>query len=149
MAPIVATLLLHMPAEQAFWCMVKICQKYLPDYFTPGLKGIKTDSDLFEQLLKTYYPAIAIHLDKNGAYPLLYMCEWFMCIYARSLPWNIVLRVLDLFFCEGVKVLFKVGLTILNITLGSPEKREHHSEYSKLKCFFPFSTMQLLSVCYA
>eukprot|EP00118_Oscarella_pearsei_P014880 m.130245 g.130245 ORF g.130245 m.130245 type:complete len:264 (+) comp38014_c0_seq5:25-816(+) len=66
MAPIVATLLLHMPAEQAFWCMVKICQKYLPDYFTPGLKGIKTDSDLFEQLLKTYYPAIAIHLVESA-----------------------------------------------------------------------------------
>ncbi|XP_065840359.1 TBC1 domain family member 10A-like [Oscarella lobularis] len=112
MAPIVATLLMHMPDEQAFWCLVVICQKYLICYYSPGLEGIKSDSKLFGRLLKLYFPQISKHLIKNGADDsLLYMlCEWFTCIYCRSLPWNIVLRILDMFFCEGVKVLFKVGL---------------------------------------
>ncbi|XP_065830448.1 TBC1 domain family member 10A-like [Oscarella lobularis] len=129
MAPIVATLLMHMPDEQAFWCLVVICQKYLIGYYSPGLEGIKSDSKLFGRLLKLYFPQISKHLIKNGADdPLLYMCEWFTCIYCRSLPWNIVLRILDMFFCEGVKVLFKVGFTILNIALGSPQKRERCSD---------------------
>jgi len=45
--------------------------------------------------------------------PILYMMEWFMCIYTRTLPWASVLRVWDMFFCEGVKVLFRVGLVLL------------------------------------
>ena len=36
-APIGAILLMHMPAEQAFWCLVSICEKYLPGYYAPGL----------------------------------------------------------------------------------------------------------------
>lgn len=46
--------------------------------------------------------------------PILYMTEWFMCIYARTLPWCTVLRVWDMFFCEGVKVLYRVGLYLMN-----------------------------------
>ncbi len=36
-APIAAVLLMHMPAEQAFWCLVSICEKYLPGYYSAGL----------------------------------------------------------------------------------------------------------------
>lgn len=36
-APIAAALLMHMPAEQAFWCLVSVCEKYLPGYYSPGL----------------------------------------------------------------------------------------------------------------
>ena len=36
-APIAAVLLMHMPAEHAFWCLVSICEKYLPGYYSAGL----------------------------------------------------------------------------------------------------------------
>ena len=36
-APIAAVLLMHMPCEEAFWCFVSICEKYLPGYYSPGL----------------------------------------------------------------------------------------------------------------
>ena len=39
-APIAAVLLMHMPAEQAFWCLVSICEKYLPEYYSTGLVGV-------------------------------------------------------------------------------------------------------------
>lgn len=32
------------------------------------------------------------------------MTEWFMCIFARTLPWASVLRVWDMFFCEGISI---------------------------------------------
>jgi hypothetical protein len=28
---------MHMPAEQAFWCLVSICDKYLAGYYTPEM----------------------------------------------------------------------------------------------------------------
>ena len=36
-APLAAILLMHMPAEEAFWCFVSICEKYLPGYYSVGL----------------------------------------------------------------------------------------------------------------
>lgn len=64
-----------------------------------------------------------------------------MCIYTRTLPWASVLRVWDMFFCEGilsvgilfdtfysnlhdctgVKVLFRVGLVILKYSFMKPK----------------------------
>lgn len=48
-APIAAALLMHMPAEQAFWCLVSICEKYLPGYYSPGLvrKCLSNSHDYF------------------------------------------------------------------------------------------------------
>ncbi len=44
------------------------------------------------------------HLLKQEIEPVLYMTEWFLCAFARTLPWPSVLRVWDMFMCEGVKV---------------------------------------------
>ena len=41
------------------------------------------------------------HLKKFKIDPILYMTEWFMCVFSRTLPWSCVLRVWDMFFCEG------------------------------------------------
>ena len=43
-APIAAVLLMHMPAEQAFWCLVSICEKYLPGYYSIGLVCVYRDN---------------------------------------------------------------------------------------------------------
>ena len=37
--PLAAVLLMHMPVEEAFWCFVSICDKYLPGYYSTGLVG--------------------------------------------------------------------------------------------------------------
>lgn len=41
-APIAAFLLMHMPAEEAFWCLVSICDKYLSGYYSQGMVGCTT-----------------------------------------------------------------------------------------------------------
>ena len=40
--------------------------------------------------------------EKQKIEPILFMTEWFMCIFARTLPWTSVLRVWDMFLCEGI-----------------------------------------------
>ena len=58
---------------------------------------------------------------KQKIEPVLYMTEWFLCAFTRTLPWSTVLRVWDMFLCEGVKVLFRVALFLLKYTLGRAE----------------------------
>lgn len=121
-APVAAVLLMHMPAEQAFWCLVQVCEKYLPGYYSAGLEAIQLDGEIFFSLLKKVSPMAYRHLRKFKIDPILYMTEWFMCVFSRTLPWACVLRVWDMFFCEGVKIIFRVGLVLLRQILGSMDK---------------------------
>ncbi|RUS79286.1 hypothetical protein EGW08_012941 [Elysia chlorotica] len=116
-APIAALLLMHMPAEQAFWCLVAICDKYLMGYYSPGLEAIQLDGDILFGLLKKTSPSLHKHMRKQHIEPIMYMTEWFMCVYTRTLSWTIVLRLWDQFLCEGVKVMFRVGLVLVRVTL--------------------------------
>uniref|UniRef100_A0AAY4B5Q0 Rab-GAP TBC domain-containing protein n=1 Tax=Denticeps clupeoides TaxID=299321 RepID=A0AAY4B5Q0_9TELE len=133
-APVAAVLLMHMPAEQAFWCLVQICEKYLPGYYSAGLEAIQLDGEIFFSLLRRVCPMAYRHLKKFKIDPILYMTEWFMCIFSRTLPWSCVLRVWDMFFCEGVKVVFRVGLVLLKQMLGSVDKlREVQGMYETME----------------
>ncbi|XP_026061699.1 TBC1 domain family member 10A-like [Carassius auratus] len=133
-APVAAVLLMHMPAEQAFWCLVQICEKYLPGYYSAGLEAIQLDGEIFFSLLRRVCPMAYRHLKKFKIDPILYMTEWFMCIFSRTLPWSCVLHVWDMFFCEGVKIVFRVGLVLLKQMLGSVDKlRELQGMYETME----------------
>ncbi|XP_029293633.1 TBC1 domain family member 10B isoform X2 [Cottoperca gobio] len=133
-APVAAVLLMHMPAEQAFWCLVQICEKYLPGYYSAGLEAIQLDGEIFFSMLRRTCPMAYRHLKKFKIDPILYMTEWFMCIFSRTLPWASVLRVWDMFFCEGVKIVFRVGLVLLKQMLGSVDKlRELQGMYETME----------------
>ncbi|CAN9504901.1 unnamed protein product [Ophioblennius macclurei] len=121
-APIAAVLLMHMPAEDAFWVLVQICEKYLPGYYSTGLEAIQLDGEILYAVLRRISSTAHRHLKKHKLEPILYMTEWFMCAFSRSLPWASVLRIWDMFLCEGVKILFRVGLVLLKCMLGSQEK---------------------------
>ncbi|KAH1011003.1 hypothetical protein HUJ04_000446 [Dendroctonus ponderosae] len=95
-APVAAFLLMHMPAEQAFWC-----------------------------LLKKVSPQVYRHLKKVNAEPMFYCTEWFLCAFTRTLPWDTLLRVWDVFLCEGIKILFKTALVILIGCLGTAKSRRN------------------------
>ncbi|KAM4809016.1 TBC1 domain family member 10A [Rhinophrynus dorsalis] len=140
-APIAAVLLMHMPAEQAFWCLVQICDKYLPGYYSEKLEAIQLDGRILFSLLHKVSPIAHKHLSKQKIDPILYMTEWFMCAFSRTLPWSSVLRVWDMFFCEGVKIIFRVALVLLKYSLGSSEKLKscqgQYETMEKLKAIDP------------
>lgn len=64
-------------------------------------EAIQLDGEILFSLLQKVSPVAYKHLSRQKIDPLLYMTEWFMCAFARTLPWSSVLRVWDMFFCEG------------------------------------------------
>nr|CAD7200261.1 unnamed protein product [Timema douglasi] len=117
-APVAAFLLMHMPAEEAFWCLVSICDKYLTGYYSQGMETLQIDGEILFGLVKKVSPNVYKHLKKQKIEPILYMTEWFLCVFTRTLPWDTILRVWDMFLCEGVKIVFKVALVLLKFSLG-------------------------------
>uniref|UniRef100_UPI00398E5E9D TBC1 domain family member 10A-like n=1 Tax=Pristiophorus japonicus TaxID=55135 RepID=UPI00398E5E9D len=98
--PLAAVLLMQMPAEEAFWCLVQICELYVPGYYSQGLEAVQLDGLVLFALLRKVSSVAYKHLKKHEVDPLLYMTEWFMCLFSRTLPWATVLRVWDMFFSE-------------------------------------------------
>ncbi|KAI8129164.1 TBC1 domain family member 10A [Lucilia cuprina] len=115
-APIAAFLLMHLPAEDAFWVFVSVCDVYLEDYFISGLEVLQNDAGILEGLLKKTCPPVYRHLQKHKVEPLLYMTDWFLCAMTRTLPWETLLR--------GIRVIFKVALVILGASLNSHKIRK-------------------------
>uniref|UniRef100_A0A8C9P8W2 TBC1 domain family member 10C n=1 Tax=Spermophilus dauricus TaxID=99837 RepID=A0A8C9P8W2_SPEDA len=126
--PVAAVLLMYLPPEgselhPAFWCLVQICEVYLPGYYGPHMEAVRLDAEVFMALLRRLLPRVHKHLQQVGVGPLLYLPEWFLCLFARSLPFPTVLRIWDAFLSEGAKVLFRVGLTLVRLALGTAEQR--------------------------
>ena len=67
-------------------------------------EAIQLDGEILFALLRRISPIAYSHLEKHKIDPILYMTEWFMCAFSRTLPWSSVLRVWDMFLCDGSSV---------------------------------------------
>lgn len=67
------------------------------------------------QILLTYHdPQLAIHLESQGFPPELYSPQWFLTLYARSLPLNAVLRLWDLIIAwDDCAFMFFIGVCLI------------------------------------
>ena len=77
--------------------------------------GTLLDQRVFESLVEKTMPIIWEHLVKNDVQLSVVSLPWFLSLYINSMPLIFAFRVLDVFFLEGPKVLFQVGLAILRI----------------------------------
>ncbi|XP_075902804.1 uncharacterized protein tbc1d10c isoform X2 [Nelusetta ayraudi] len=75
-------------------------------------------------VLKRTSPAAHKHLLHHGVEPLMFATDWLMCLFTRHLPFNMLLRVWDLFFCYGVRVLLQVAVVLVRRVLGRAEQRK-------------------------
>ncbi|CAH8853555.1 unnamed protein product [Trichobilharzia szidati] len=123
-APLAAVLLMFMPEVDAFWTFNEICERYLESYYDDGLERVQIDGEVLYALLKSLHPSIYKFLKKHSVEPNLVVLEWFMCAYTRTLPWAAVLRIWDMFFCDGKIILFKVAIILLHRLFGNPSHRK-------------------------
>ncbi|CAF3210207.1 unnamed protein product [Rotaria sp. Silwood2] len=116
-APIAVILLMHLPPEQAFWVFVQINEEYVKGYFSDGLTAIKEDALATAILIKRVSPKSYRLLHKLEVDPILYTVDWYMTLFSRTYRAPQLYRLWDIFFCEGVKVLFRLALVIVCETL--------------------------------
>ena len=77
--------------------------------------GTLLDQRVFESLVEKTMPIVWEHLTRNDVQLSVVSLPWFLSLYINSMPLIFAFRVLDVFFLEGPKVLFQIGLAILRI----------------------------------
>ena len=105
----------YMSESQAFFLLSVLCDRLLPGYYSTTMYGTLLDQRVFESLVEKTMPILWDHLVKSDVQLSVVSLPWFLSLYINSMPLIFAFRVLDVFFLEGPKVLFQVGLAILRI----------------------------------
>lgn len=142
LAPVASILLMNMPPSHAFWSLVAITDHYVPGYYLAGFQAVQLHGRMLSGLLKKYAPTSYRILKKADIDPVLYMFEWFMCLFVRNLPWATVLRLWDMFLCEGIVVIFKAAIVIIGTTLTTDHKKLDQHELLQLLKHVPEKELQ-------
>lgn len=109
-------MLLLMDEEDVFWQLVTIVETLLPeDYYTRSMIGTYTDQQVLQKLIEIYLPNIHQRLEEAQLLLPLITVQWFMCIFVNTLRPEVVLRIWDIFFNEGSKVLFRIAIALFKI----------------------------------
>ncbi|KAF8460029.1 rab-GTPase-TBC domain-containing protein [Kalaharituber pfeilii] len=108
-------LLMNMTEEEAFCLFVKLMCKYnLRSMFQEKMKGLELRLYQFDRLLEDVEPRLSVHLKRQGIESSLYAAQWFLTLFTYKFPLQLVLRVYDLLFSEGVEgAVLKFGIVLM------------------------------------
>ncbi|XP_062982326.1 TBC1 domain family member 8 isoform X3 [Elgaria multicarinata webbii] len=107
-----SVLLLYAKEEEAFWLLVAVCERMLPDYFNHRVIGAQVDQSVFEELIKERLPELAEHLKDLSTLASVSL-SWFLTLFLSIMPLESAVNVVDCFFFDGIKAIFQFGLAIL------------------------------------
>lgn len=109
-------LLVMKTEEEAFWMLAVLLENVLfQDCYTNDLAGCHVEQRVFKDLLNTKCARLAAHLEMIGFDVSLVITEWFLCLFSKSLPSETTMRIWDVLFNEGAKILFRVALAIFKM----------------------------------
>ncbi|RYP40804.1 hypothetical protein DL767_001450 [Monosporascus sp. MG133] len=111
---LVMPLLFNMPEEEAFCILVRLMNHYkLRDLFIQDMPGLHLRLYQFERLLEDLEPALYCHLRRRGISSHLYATQWFLTLFAYRFPLQLVLRIYDLIFSEGLEAILRFGVVLM------------------------------------
>ena len=85
----------------------------LEGLFQQGLPLLQQCQFCLSGLLSSEVPKLASHLQKEGTDPGMYATQWFITLFCNALPHDAGLRIWDFLLLEGMKVVFRVSVTLL------------------------------------
>ncbi|XP_038858687.1 ecotropic viral integration site 5 protein homolog isoform X3 [Salvelinus namaycush] len=113
---IVGLLLMQMPEEEAFCVFVKLMQDYrLRELFKPSMAELGLCMYQFEYMIQELLPDLHIHFQAQSFHTSMYASSWFLTIFLTSFPLPVATRIFDIFMLEGLEIVFRVGLAILQM----------------------------------
>ncbi|XP_064616082.1 LOW QUALITY PROTEIN: ecotropic viral integration site 5 ortholog-like [Liolophura sinensis] len=111
---IVGLLLMQMPEEEAFAVLVKLMQDYrLRELFKPSMAELGLCMYQLECLVQELLPDLHMHFQSQGFHTSIYASSWVSHFFTTALPLSAACRVMDLFISEGMEIIFRIGIALL------------------------------------
>uniref|UniRef100_A0A671RQ52 TBC1 domain family member 9B-like n=1 Tax=Sinocyclocheilus anshuiensis TaxID=1608454 RepID=A0A671RQ52_9TELE len=113
---VTSVLLLYCTEEEAFWLLVALCERMLPDYYNTRVVGALVDQGVFEELTRECLPLLYEHMQDLGVISTISL-SWFLTLFLSVMPFDSAVLLVDCFFYEGIKVIFQVALAVLHANM--------------------------------
>ncbi|XP_062334252.1 TBC1 domain family member 9, partial [Osmerus eperlanus] len=113
---VTSVLLLYAKEEEAFWLLVALCERMLPDYYNTRVVGALVDQGVFEELARDYVPQLYDCMQDLGVISTISL-SWFLTLFLSVMPFESAVVVVDCFFYEGIKVIFQLALAVLHANI--------------------------------
>ncbi|XP_025049693.1 TBC1 domain family member 8B [Alligator sinensis] len=111
-----SVLLLYAKEEEAFWLLVAVCERMLPDYFNRRIIGALVDQAVFEELIRDHLPQLTDHMTDMTFFSSVSL-SWFLTLFISVLPIESAVNVVDCFFYDGIKAILQLGLAVLDYNM--------------------------------
>ncbi|KAI4813624.1 hypothetical protein KUCAC02_002858 [Chaenocephalus aceratus] len=111
-----SVLLLYAKEEEAFWLLVAVCERMLPDYFNRRIIGALVDQAVFEDLIRENLPQLVEHMTDLCFFSSVSL-SWFLTLFISVLPIESAVNVVDCFFYDGIKAILQLGLAVLDYNM--------------------------------
>ncbi|KFO91761.1 TBC1 domain family member 9B, partial [Buceros rhinoceros silvestris] len=111
---VTSVLLLYCNEEEAFWLLVALCERMLPDYYNTRVVGALVDQGIFEELTREYLPQLSEKMQDLGVISTISL-SWFLTLFV--MPFESAVVIVDCFFYEGIKFILQVSLAILDANM--------------------------------
>ncbi|KAL4091109.1 hypothetical protein QTP88_025849 [Uroleucon formosanum] len=109
-----ATLLLHMPEEQAFCVLLKLMYDYgLREFYKDGFETVYLKLYQLNKLMEEQIPHLSNHFNANGIEAHMYASQWFLTLFTARFPLFFVFRIMDVVLLQGLDTLFQVAIALL------------------------------------
>ncbi|TFK15390.1 gremlin-1 [Platysternon megacephalum] len=111
-----SVLLLYAKEEEAFWLLVAVCERMLPDYFNRRIIGALVDQAVFEELIRDHLSQLTDHMTDMTFFSSVSL-SWFLTLFISVLPIESAVSVVDCFFYDGIKAILQLGLAVLDYNM--------------------------------
>uniref|UniRef100_A0A4W3INT5 TBC1 domain family member 8B n=1 Tax=Callorhinchus milii TaxID=7868 RepID=A0A4W3INT5_CALMI len=111
-----SVLLLYAKEEEAFWLLVSVCERMLPDYFNQRIIGALVDQAVFEELIRDQLPQLTDHMTDMTFFSSVSL-SWFLTVFISVMPIESAVNVVDCFFYDGIKAVLQLGLVVLDYNM--------------------------------
>ncbi|XP_053533133.1 TBC1 domain family member 8B isoform X2 [Ictalurus punctatus] len=108
-----SVLLLYASEEEAFWLLVSVCERMLPDYFNRRIIGALVDQAVFEEMMRDHLTQLTDHMTELSFLSSLSL-SWFLTLFISVLPIESSVSVLDCFFYSGIRFVLQLALTVIH-----------------------------------
>ncbi|KAF2068609.1 hypothetical protein CYY_010066 [Polysphondylium violaceum] len=114
MSYLAAVFLLILDEFNAFVCLTNFLNNpcYMA-FYTMNLNQMEVYMKAMDSLMFTHIPKIHRHLKELGIQPDVFMIDWVLTVFSKSLPLDVASHVWDTIFLDGEIVIFQTALGIL------------------------------------
>ncbi|CAF3839038.1 unnamed protein product [Rotaria magnacalcarata] len=113
---VIATVLIHMPEEQAFMLLCKLMEdeRYLlREMYKANFENLQMKFFQLNCLIEENLPDIYTHFYDLKVECHMFASQWFLTLFTAKFPLYLVFRIMDIFLYEGFNAIFAVALALL------------------------------------